>query len=456
MTTIEDSETGKVRKTAVDLVYEILENGAYSNIALDKTLRNQEWSIKDRNLLTEIVNGTIRMLKHLDWVLNLFSRKEIEKQQPWLRNTLRVAVYQILFMEKIPDYAVVSDAVNICRNKTNPTLGRVCNGILRNIIRNRDRIKYPQDDPIKYLSVYYSFPEWITRYLISLYGEDTTRSIMIYSNQRPEVVLRSNNLKIDRDRLVMILNQNKLYCTPSALTPWGIKLNGSNASITDLIGYKEGYFYVQNEASMLAAAILAPQENSLVMDLCAGVGGKSTHLAELMNNTGQIKAYDIHPQKLNLLQKNCVRLGITIVNGVIKDALEIKNSPEADQVLLDAPCSGLGVLNRRSDSRWRKNLGIITELQKLQLKLLDKAAKMVRNEGKLLYATCSITREENEDVISSFLSRNSSFKLEGFAEQISFFPLDANDRRSAANGKLTILPGKYDTDGMFYALMRRQ
>lgn len=451
-----DDSRSPARETALEIIYNVSENGAYANLALEKALKNSPLSHQDKNLVTEIVNGSIRMLKHLDWVLNLFLRTHINKQNPWLRNILRMSLYQILFMDKIPDYASVNNAVEISRRRCNYNLARVSNGVLRSILRSKGKIQYPQDDRIEYLSVYYSHPEWIVELLFNIFGMEDSEKILAYNNQRPKVIVRSNRLKGKREYLLENLRKEKVECQESRLTPWGVELLSMNNAISDSPTYKKGAFYIQNDASMLAAAILDPEEGDKIFDLGCGVGGKTTHLAEYINRHGQIHAYDIYSKKLALLETNCARLGIDNVQTHNMSILDIETANlEANKVILDVPCSGLGVLNRRADARWQKKKEDIPELQKLQLALIKKAGEIVSRGGFLLYSSCTINPAENEGIIAAFLS-NGEFELQDFAEQISFFPLDHLDKDRASQGMLTILPGKYQTDGMFYALMRRK
>jgi 16S rRNA (cytosine967-C5)-methyltransferase len=445
------------RKISLFVVHGVLEKGAYANILLDRYLRTSHLSTEDRHLTTEIVNGTIRMLKHLDWVLNLFLQKPVSVQNPWLRNVLRISLYQMLFMEKIPDYAIVNSAVELVRDKAGGKLAGVANGVLRNLARNRAAISYPEDvDSCQYLAVFYSQPEWLVQKWLSEYGIDVVRAMLIYFNQRPGLVLRNNELRGTRDELIAELSLDGVYCRPSPRTPWGLVVEGLDKSLEKLQAYQAGRFYVQNEASMLAVSILAAQPGENIIDLCSGVGGKASFMAEQMRNCGIIEAYELYQHKLALLALNCGRLGISIVEAHQQDILALPSDLDrAAGVLLDAPCSGLGVLNRRADSRWKKTPDNIAELRQLQASLLEKGGQLVILGGRLIYSTCTINQAENQDIVLEFLQNNPNYALEGFAGEISYFPLDDQDQHSAAAGMLTLLPGKYQTDGMFYARMRR-
>jgi len=442
------------REISLQLIHSITEKGAYANLSLEKALSASSLSVQEKKTATEIVNGTIRMIKHLDWVLNLFVQKGMEKQNPWVRSVMRMSAYQLLFMERIPDYACVNDAVEMTRKKTNQTLARVVNAVLRSIIRNQNNFEYPEDE-IEYLTVYYSHPEWMIKLFLNIYGRKQTVRLLEHNNAPPHVVFRNNCLKCSRDELINSLEEDGLVCSKCSRIPWGVLIEKLNLPIADTKAYKAGCFYVQNEASMLAAAILNPAKGKLVYDLCAGVGGKTTHLAEYMHNKGQIIASDIYSKKIETLNENCRRLGIEIIDGQVKNVLDYgDNKIKADYVILDVPCSGLGVLNRRPDARWRKTPDGIKEIEELQGRMIRAAANRVAVGGYLLYATCTINSYENEYIVFDFLKEN-NFVLDGFKERLEFFQLDKKDNENAAQGMITILPGKYHTDGMFYALMRR-
>jgi len=446
------------RKISLLIVHQVLEKGAYTNIALDRYLRTADLLTDDRHMVTEIVNGTVRMLKHLDWVLNLFLRKPIQTQNPWLRNVLRISLYQLLFMEKIPDYACVNSAVKLVSAKLGPKMSGVANGVLRNIARNLASLQYPDPaDKIEFLAVYHSQPEWLVEKWLNEYEFLEVQKMLEYFNLRPGLVVRTNVLSGSRTELVEALMQEGVNCLASSQTPWGVLIEGLDKPLEQLRTYQEGRFYVQNEASMLAVSILEPSRGQQIVDLCCGVGGKTTLMAELMNNTGRIDAYDIYEHKIALLKANSDRLHISIIAGHCKDILSMSSDSELAQgVLLDVPCSGLGVLNRRSDSRWRKTKDDIIGLTGLQSNLLEKAGQFVAPGGRLVYSTCTIDRSENEEIVLKYLESNPIFVLEGFADELGFFPLDEVDKTKAATGMLTIMPGKYGTDGMFYARMRRR
>jgi 16S rRNA (cytosine967-C5)-methyltransferase len=451
-------KTSDVRDKALDIIYNIFEKGAYTNLQLDKDLRNTQISMSDKRFITELVNGTVRMSKHLDWVLNLFLRKPLPVQNPWIRNILRLALYQIIFTDKIPSYAIVNTAVNQTKTMVGSGLTGMVNGVLRNLIRNPDKILYPSsEDQTAYLAVYYSHPEWLVEKWLDDFGYEQTVTMLNYDNLPAKPNLRWNRLRTTSDELIGKLAEEGILASLSPIQPWALEVTKMEQSINESKSFKQGLFYVQDSASMFAAPILQPNPQKLVYDLCCGVGGKATHIAELMNNEGRITAIDLYEHKIELLNYNSQRLGINIIEGLTQDilAMDTDRMEKAARVMLDAPCSGLGVLNRRADARWRKSYHEIKDLTAIQESLLKKASSLVERGGLLLYSTCTINPVENEDRINSFLQTHTVFALKGFEPALASLLLSADERKNAANGMFNLLPGRFGTNGMFYALMRR-
>jgi len=292
--------------------------------------------------------------------------------------------------------------------------------------------------------------------LLRDYGLESTRNMLAYLNQSPVVTLRNNQLMGSRAELQAQLGGEGVSTVLSSQTPWSLIVTGLAASLGSLQAYRAGRFYVQNEGSMLAVAILDPHPGEHLIDLCSGVGGKATFMAEMMHDCGQVDAIELYPHKVLLLKDNYSRLKISSVTAYELDILQLPpGSFKGSGVLLDAPCSGLGVLNRRADMRWRRTGEEIENLSRLQGGLLQIASDMVQPGGRLVYTTCTVDRRENQAVVESFLADNADFSLEDFSPQLGFFPLDDGDRHQAAQGMLCLLPGKYQTDGMFFARMRR-
>ena len=395
------------RLAALQVIYQVAEKGAYANLILERKLEQAaDLSSQDRHLVTELVNGTIRMLKHLDWVLDLFMKRPVSAQNPWLRNILRLSLYQLLFLDSIPDYAAINSGVELTRSKVGPGLAGLANGILRNIARHRDEIRYPEPaSSVAFYSVFYSQPEWLVERLLTEYDHQQVEDMLAYFNQRPQVVLRTNTLKTDREQLTAILARDGINSQFSPRSPRAILVDSMERSLSQSEAYRAGLFYVQNEASMLAVNILDPQPGTTVFDLCCGVGGKTTFIAELMGNEGRIDAYDIHNHKIYLLKSNCARLGLAIIHAHQEDIMNLPTDHCRPIGFSWMPCSGLGF-----EPSFRFPLAQdapgSSQLQRLQAQMLERASLMVANGGILVYSTCTIMKAENEDVVQTFLDRH--------------------------------------------------
>jgi 16S rRNA (cytosine967-C5)-methyltransferase len=435
-----------------------MEKQGYTNQVLEGYLSASELAAEDKRLVTEIVNGSVRWLVRLDWVLNRLLKKPISQLNPWLRNILRLSAYQLLFMQRMPAHAVVNEAVELTKKKAQPGLAGLCNGVLRNLLRCREAIPDWIEgirDPEEKASVTYAIPAWLLAMIRAAVPAEDLALVLDYANQPPPVTLRVNALRISREALQEELAQSGAEFSLDPQAPCGLRGQKGQGLRK---AFAQGWFYTQSTASMLAAYILNSQPGDTVYDLCSGVGGKTTHIAEYMQNQGYIAALDLYGHKLGLLEENCRRLGIDIVDTVTLDALKAATvlTRLAQAVLLDAPCSGWGVLSRRPDLRHLQRREAIQELIQLQSRLLASAADLVKPGGVLLYATCTFNPEENQGQVQRFLGADARYQLEGFADSIAFFPLRPSDQAAAEQGSLTILPGIYQTDGMYYAKLRRR
>ncbi len=449
------------RETALELTFAILEKDAFSNLALEKQLADSPLKPEDRRLATELVNGTVRMRLRLDWTLQLFLKKPLAKMNPWLKNILRLSAYQILFMERIPDHAVVSEAVELTRSRAGEGLTGLCNGVLRSLLREKDRLEEKLDeipDPVQRASRRYSLPEFMVRELEEILPEAEREAVYSYYNRPGRVELRTNRLKTTPEALAETLRQEQAEVRLLEDVPGALEVTEQAQPLTALPSFRAGYYYLQNRASQLAALIAAPQPGELILDLCSGIGGKSTHLAEKSGDGAKIIAAERYAHKLQLLLENCERLGLKSVQPLCADLTRglPDYAAKADCVILDAPCSGWGVLNRRADLRWHQDPAQLKELETLQAELLEQAVRCVKPGGLLLYITCTLRPRENREQVAAFLKRHPECRAESMAEELAFFPLSEEDREEARRGMLTILPGKYGTDGMFYAKVRKE
>jgi len=444
------------REVALKVLYKIEVEDTYANIALREALHTHVLNNLDRALLTELVYGTTRTRNTLDWFLNQLLNKGIQKVTPWIRNILRMGVYQLYYLDRIPVSAAVDEAVKLAKKYGHPGTVKLVNGVLRNFERRKKEFVFPdlKEKPVEHISLKYSHPEWMVKSWIEQFGIDATIALCMANNRPATNSIRTNTLKISRDELIKELEKEGLVVHKSLFTPEGVIVKEFN-SLEGLQSFKQGHFLLQDEASMLVAHLLHPRPEDLVIDACAAPGTKTTHLAQLKSDHGQIIACDVYEHKLDLIKDNCRRLGIDSITTYLTDARKLgKLYPaKADCLLVDAPCSGLGVLRRRPDSRWKKNPEQIKELKKLQLEILNSACASLKSGGTLVYSTCSITQEENVEVVKEFLKANPNFKLNSLLGFLPFALERAEDRETAKNGYLQLLPHIHGTDGFFVARM---
>jgi 16S rRNA (cytosine967-C5)-methyltransferase len=447
------------RGAALTALFQVTEKGAYTQPALEQCLSAGGLNAADKRLTTEIVSGAVRRLLQLDWILNHVLRRPVERLNPWLRNILRLSAYQLLFMQRVPAYAVVHDAVELTKIKAQPGLAGLCNGVLRALSRRREDItgwleQIP--DARERVSIQYSLPLWLLERIESLVPAEDLAVLLDYLNRTPPAGIRVNQLRFSREELADKLRQEGCDVCAHPYLPCALQADARIQALKELDA--AGWFSFQSFSSMLAAYILDSQPGQTVCDLCSGVGGKTTHMAEYMRNQGRILALELYDHKLAVLRERCKRLGIDIVEPRQMDVRRAPAvlRPETDAVLLDAPCSGWGVLNRRPDLRYRQRPEELPELIRLQRALLRAAADLIRPGGVLLYATCTFNPAENEEQIAGFLQEDSRYVREGFEDALEFFPLREQERGTVRQGSLTILPGVYGMDGMYYAKLRRK
>ena len=440
------------RELALKILYQVNEEGAYANLALDKALFPCTWlDPRDRGLITEIVYGSVKNMGRLDYVLNQFASTKVKKMDKWTRNILRMALYQILYLDKVPDSAAVNEAVKLAKHYGH--VDKFVNAVLRNILRGMDTIQWPdkEKDPVQYLMVQYSFPQWMVERFIRQYSVEQAEQLCAYYNQPAPMWIRTNTLKTTRAALKQQLEAKGLSVTESRYTPEGLKIENA-VNLHQLEAFQQGLFTVQDESSMLVALAAEPAPGQRVLDVCSAPGGKATHMAQLMKNQGTIYACDIHQHRLDLIAENCRRLGITNVELVQQDGTKLTKRWQEpfDVVLCDVPCSGLGVLGRRPDARWSKESADIAGLCNIQKKILEQAAQLVMPGGTLIYSTCTIAPEENQEMVEQFLQDHPDYMLD---ETLTDCWLNM-DKGEA--GYVQFLPFVDDMDGFFIARMVRR
>lgn len=441
------------RYLAVQILDEIETKGAYSNLLLRKTIDQNELSADEANLLTELVYGVLQNLMTLDYQLQPFVKKQ-KKLETWVLQLLRISLYQKVYLDRIPDHAIVNEAVEIAKARGHKGIVGLVNAILRNIQRKGVADPAQIKDARQRLSIQYSLPQWLVDEFIEELGMEETELLAISLNKRPSLSLRVNTKEISRAEAVEQLTAEGYEAELSDVSPFGIIVNNGLPVSSTL--FTEGKIAVQDESSMLVAPALNVAENHAVLDACAAPGGKTMHIAsEFLTAAkgGKVTALDIHPHKINLIKDNAKRQNLNDrVETMELDARTITDKfaeNSFDRILVDAPCSGLGLMRRRPEIRYNKTKKDILSLQKLQIQILEEVSKTLKSGGELVYSTCTLTRVENQEVLAKFLENNTDFKLQAVN-------LPDNDLKHNDDGTITIYPHQHGTDGFFISNLIKQ
>ena len=410
------------RKTAFDVLIDVEKNGAYSNLSLNNFIKKN--SPDSQAFVRELVYGVLKTKLRLDYMLKPFVAKGFGKLNIKDLTLLRMGAYQMMFMDSVPEYAAVSETVEITKKLVSGR-EKFINGVLRSLARDRLDIVFPdsENDPVKYLSVYYSVNPWIAEKFVSSYGFSGARDILKAMGETPELVIRVNILKTTRAELKEKLSDEGFEVKESDKSERALIVSGQDVLRSKL--YKEGLFTVQDLSSIIAIDMLSPEKGEYIVDTCAAPGGKTFAMAELMGNSGEIHAMDIYEHKLELMKKGAERTGVTIVNTKVHDAAKLVNEfqGKADKVLCDVPCSGLGVIQRKPEIRYKSDSDM-EELINRQAKILRTAANYVKTGGTLMYSTCTVNPDENERQIARFLDKNTDFTK---VDEKQLLPTDGTD-----------------------------
>lgn len=403
------------RSSIYELLIRIIHKKSYPDIELRNYFQINKYESRERRFITEVVYGVIRWKLKLFYIIEIQSEHKIKNKK--IELLLAIAVYQILYLDSVPDYAAVNETVDIAKNRYGYKVAAFINAILRKIIENKDRYTTIQiSDTSRYISVNYSFPEWIIKYWSKNMTTEEVVKICNTLNTRPLNTYRVNQLQTSRHSLFEIIPVVRdTYLT--SVSPDGFtSTNDPDKYFTEL--YNDGYISIQNEASQLISIILNPKPHELILDVCSAPGTKSTHIAEITLDKSFIVSCDLNYPRLQLLVKDCLRLGIKSIRELCTDSSMIDKTLKCsfDKILVDAPCSGLGTIRNNPDIKWTKNLNDIKELASLQYKLLDSAAKLIKKGGKLLYSVCTISYLENEDIVTRFLADHSDFEIDACHE----------------------------------------
>ncbi|WP_099188042.1 16S rRNA (cytosine(967)-C(5))-methyltransferase RsmB [Tepidibacter mesophilus] len=437
------------REVALNAIYDIENNGLYSNLGVNKHLRDSNLKDIDRGFCTELIYGVTENKYFLNYVIDKFSKIKAKKLSPHVRNILQMGIYQILFLDSTKDFAAVNESVNLSKKYCKKASGFV-NGVLRNVVRNQTDIKYPDKDKdiVKYLSIKYSYEEWIIKNWIDKFGQDFTEKLVEENNERPELYLRTNELKISRENLIKKFQEQGVECESVKLVKEAIKVKSlKNIENNEL--FKRGYFQIQDISSMMIGHVINPSENDNILDVCSAPGGKTTHLATLMKNNGKVVARDIFDHKLKLIKENTKRLGLNNVEIQKNDATKLDEDSieKFDTVLVDAPCSGFGIIRRKPEIKYKKKKDL-ENIPQIQKKIIQNSSEYVKKGGLLIYSTCTIEDRENIDIVNEFLELNNNFKLEPI-ENINV------DLENQEDGYIKLYPNIHSMDGFFIAKLRR-
>lgn len=372
---------------------------------------------RDRALVGELVNGVVRNLYYLDFILGRFSHTPLDEVDLEVKNALRLGAYQIIFTH-IPDGIAIAETLKVLLSrKRGAWIRKFVNGVLSNISKEKDKLPEPsKEHPLHYLSVKYSFPEWLILRWFKRWNFEELEKLLIASNERPPLTIRINPLKVSRKNFLEYLKAEEVpHAEACPYSPYGIILKDFRGKITELKAYHFGWISVQDSASQLVTLLLDPQPKDKILDACAGVGGKTTHIGELTKDQAQIWACDLYPWRLEKLKENFKRLGLKEPKVVIGDAVEkVKEMGVKvfDKVLIDAPCTGTGVIRKHPDIKWARSEKDFLEIPKRQLRLLEGLSPYVKKGGVIVYATCSLEPEENESVIEAFLKKHPQFQVD--------------------------------------------
>ena len=428
------------RKAAVRLLTKLDDNNAYSNILLDKELDRYGLDERDKHFATALFYGTLERRITLDRIIELRLVRKADRLSNEVRNILRTGLYQLLYMDSVPDHTAVDESVKLVSTKRNPALPGFVNGLLRGFVRDGKPLPKGKTKAEE-LMYEYSCPLWLVEKWISAYGEQTALQMLKASVGRPPVTARVNTLRTTPEALCEMLSREGVACEGLDLPTGCIKILGGSAEKTQ--AYRQGLFHVQDISSQLCAAALDARVGMTVLDICSAPGGKAFTIAEHMENKGRLLAFDLHENRVRLIRSGAERLGLDIITASPNDAKKYKEDmPQADRVLCDVPCSGLGVIRRKPEIKFKSN-DEFERLPEIQLSILSTSSRYVKKGGVLVYSTCTLSRAENDEVIDRFLSENNEFSPD---------PIGGVFGESY---KASITPKRFDSDGFFIARLKR-
>lgn len=442
------------RELVLGILLEVLRDGEYSHIALRNVLiKYQYLDKKERAFITRVTEGTLERLIEIDYIINQFSNVKVNKMKPVIRNIIRSAVYQLKYMDSVPNSAACNEAVKLAVKKGFSSLRGFVNGVLRNIERNLDKIEYPKEtELIPYLSVKYSMPEWILKQWMEIYDRETVETMLQDFLKEKAITIRCNQNQMTTEQLEEALKQEGVSVERHPYLPYALRISSYNY-LGELETFQQGVFYVQDISSMLVTEIANPQKGDCVIDVCAAPGGKSLHMAETLEGTGHVEARDLTDYKVGLIWENIYRSGMKNIEAVRWDATELDEASveKADIVVADLPCSGLGVLGKKTDLKYKMTEKTQEELVQLQRCMLKQVKEYVKPDGILIYSTCTIHKKENMENVQWFLKEHREFELVPIQERLC----ENLQKDVEQEGCLQLLPGVHESDGFFIAKFKK-
>ena len=431
-------DSGRIQ--AVKLLGKTFSKGAYSNILLDRALKETNMNEQERSFCAALYYGVLERKITLDYIISRYSKQKITKTNPVILNILRVGIYQIKFMDNIPDSAAVNESIKIAKKLNLSKLSGFVNAVMRNFIRDDKKIEYPEDK-IPKISIEYSVPEWLAKMLCKNYTDSQMKSLLEGSIEKPPVTVRINNLKGTQEQILSAIKEFEPQCT---VAEGCFKINSGDAVKSK--SFKNGFFHVQDIASQLCCMALDPKPDEIILDLCSAPGGKAFTMAELSNDKAKIYAFDIHEHRVRLIEEGASRLGIKSIKADIGNAFNYNEKMQkADKILCDVPCSGLGVIRRKPEIKYKKYEDF-EKLPSIQYSILENAAKYLKIGGELIYSTCTVNPKENSEVIDKFLREHNNFKGVSFLEKMG---------KPFGEYKVTLFPENFNSDGFFISKIRR-
>lgn len=446
-------DTGSARDSAARVLAGWRERRGRLDSLINEAFLESSLEARDRRLVMELVYGVIRNLTNLDYTLSQFVRETKKGVSPGIRDILRIAAYQVMYLDRVPAHAAVNEAVGQARRVEGAPAAGFVNAVLRALIRGIGLVEYPDPgkDPVRFLSITYSHPAWLAKRWLARFGFEGARALMEAGNRVPPLTLRANTLKAGRDALLDLFREKGVGCAPGAYAPDAVIVKES-MPVPELPGYADGLFAVQDEAAQLVSLLLHPVAGDRLLDACAAPGGKSAHLAALAQGRAEIVAMDINLDKLRLVKENMTRLHVGSVTPVSGDAgAPLPVTGPFDGVLLDAPCSSTGVIRRRPDIKYLRAEEDVARMAGVQARMIENLAPYVRQGGAMVYSVCSTEPEEGERVVEGFLAAHKDFVTDDLRPLLPA----AADTLITDGGYLRTFPHMHGTDGFFAARMRR-